>query len=220
MLRLEPLGPPPRDGAGAQPSAEVDKEPATQSSFLHVKEHLARVRDALEQLSVREIAEVAELIDATRLRRGSLFVFGNGGSAGTALHWCNDLSACRFRHGERLRVQCLTANVSAMTAIANDMGYEQLFVEQLRGLASSGDLVIGLSGSGDSVNCVAALEWARRNGATTIGLLGFEGGRMKRWCDHALHVRHDDYLVIEDAHSAICHAITRSLRGGPIGRGA
>lgn len=175
--------------------------------------HIEDVATLLRAIAGEQVAEIVNLIHATRLEGGVVYAFGNGGSAATAMHLCNDLHANCARQSPPLRVQCLAANLSTLLALANDTGYENVFVGQLQSLAPE-DTVIAISASGNSENCVRAVARARELGARSVGLVGFEGGRLAELCEHLIHVPRHDYLAVEDVHSVLCHAIARGLALG------
>ncbi|HKV11587.1 MAG TPA: SIS domain-containing protein [Thermoanaerobaculia bacterium] len=179
-----------------------------------VADHLSRVADLLREVDSEAVASLVYALEAARGAGRTVFTLGNGGSAATALHLANDLAATARPGRPPLKVVCLNANVSLFSCLANDFGYDQVFVRQLAPLLAPEDVVFGISASGDSENCVNALSFARRRGAVTAGLLGFDGGRMKALCDHAVHVPCNDYLSVEDVHLAVCHALARALRDG------
>jgi D-sedoheptulose 7-phosphate isomerase len=145
----------------------------------------------------------------------SVFIFGNGGSAALASHFACDLgkgtlignNACK-----RFRVMALTDNVPLMTAWANDSCYEQIFAEQIQNFVASGDLAFAISGSGNSPNVLRALQVARDARATTIGLTGFKGGKMKSLCDVCITIPSDNMQIIEDFHLSVAHAVFSVLR--------
>jgi len=143
----------------------------------------------------------------------ALFMFGNGGSAALASH-----NACDFGKGtcvngsRRFRVLSLTDNVALLTAWANDLGYDHIFAEQLRGFARPGDIALAISGSGNSPNVLDGLQSARDLGAKTIGLTGFTGGKMKALCDLCIVVPSSNMQLIEDLHVAVTHSIFTVLR--------
>lgn len=146
----------------------------------------------------------------------SVYIFGNGGSAATASHFACDLSKGTIRNlpsgTKRLRVVALTDNIPVMTAWANDASYTDIFAEQLQNLLAPDDVVLAISGSGNSPNILKALELALRSGAYTIGLTGFKGGKMKPLCRTCLVVPSDNMEVIEDVHMATCHAVASVIR--------
>jgi D-sedoheptulose 7-phosphate isomerase len=148
-------------------------------------------------------------------RNATVFTLGNGGSAALASHFACDLGkGTLIKHNtqKRFRVISLVDNVPLMTEWANDQGFEHVFAQQLENLLVSGDLVFAISGSGNSANVLRALEAARRHGARTIGLTGFEGGKMKRLCDVCMIVPSDYMQIIEDFQLSATHAITSVIR--------
>ncbi|MDP9341759.1 MAG: SIS domain-containing protein [Actinomycetota bacterium] len=141
-----------------------------------------------------------------------VFVMGNGGSAATASHMAVDLGKTvlpiQSNGTRRFRVTSLTDNVPWITAVANDLGYEQVFAEQLRNHVAPGDVVIAITGSGNSPNVVEGVRVASDHGATTVALLGFDGGVVKDMVDLHVLVRSDHYGFIEDVHAMLSHLVT------------
>lgn len=187
-------------------SAEPCSMPLIHSSqeyfemYHHVVAHLPH--GAIEQA-------ISELLRAYEDGK-SVFIFGNGGSAAMASHFACDLSKGTVigNNGhKRFRVMALTDNVPLMTAWANDRCYEGIFAEQLRNFVVPGDLAFAISGSGNSPNVLRALEAAREARATTVGLTGFEGGKMNNLCDVCVVVPSDNMQIIEDFHLSVAHAI-------------
>jgi D-sedoheptulose 7-phosphate isomerase len=143
----------------------------------------------------------------------TVFLFGNGGSAALASHMACDLGkGTTPPAGRRLRVVALTDNVALITAWANDTCYENIFAEQLENLLQPGDVAFAISGSGNSPNILAALNFARRAGAVTAGITGFQGGQMKSLCDVCVVVPSENMQIIEDLHLSISHSVFRALR--------
>jgi D-sedoheptulose 7-phosphate isomerase len=137
-----------------------------------------------------------------------IFVFGNGGSAANASHFATDLGkSASDKVGKRFRIRSLNDNVSWMTALANDYAVEDIFVGQLQNYGRSGDLVLALSVSGESPNCVKALDWARQNHLHTVALVGARRGKMAEIADQAIVVNDRHYGRVEDAEMAICHLV-------------
>jgi D-sedoheptulose 7-phosphate isomerase len=138
----------------------------------------------------------------------NIYIFGNGGSASTASHYQND-----FNKGvsewtpKKFRFVCLNDNIPTVMAIANDIGYEEVFRFQLRGRLVPGDIVIGISGSGNSANVVNAVEYSKSLGNKVIGVTGFDGGKLKQLCDIALHVPVNSMQITEDIHMIFDHLI-------------
>ena len=179
-----------------------------------VRTYLLAVGGLLRDLPEAEVAALVHALEKARDDGRTVFTMGNGGSAATALHMANDLSRATRPGHPPLRVVCLAANVSHLSALANDYGYDQVFVRQLLGLLQPGDVLIGISASGNSANCVNALAYGRQQGAVTLSLLGFDGGRMRALSDHYVHVPSHDYLPVEDAHLVVAHALARGLKAG------
>lgn len=142
-------------------------------------------------------------------RRRTIFLFGNGGSASLASHMACDLGkgTSSSRRSKRVRVVALTDNLPTITAYANDTGYENIFSEQLKNLAQAGDVALAISGSGNSPNIIKALQVARSLKMITVGIGGFQGGRMRSLCDIPLIVPSDNMQFIEDIHLCIAHCM-------------
>ena len=191
------------------------------STRLSLEDHLqasatsytARASDLVRQVPSESIAAIANQINSSRLALRTIYTMGNGGSATTALHMTNDLSNATNGTASTVaaRAICLNANISLFSALANDLGYEEVFARQLRCLLREDDLVIGISASGNSPNCVNGLKYARERSAVTVGLLGFDGGIMKDLCDYHIHVPCHDYRLVEDVHLAISHCLSFCL---------
>lgn len=170
----------------------------------------------LSQLDTEAIAAFIGELEHAREHQHTVFFIGNGGSAATASHMANDLGI-GIRTGDDdppLRAVALTDHVAAMTAIANDEGYHHVFVSQLRIHYRPGDKLVVISASGNSPNVVAAAEWVKRRGGKVIGLVGFDGGRLKGICDVIIHIRtpRGEYGPVEDIHMILNHLIFNWLR--------
>ncbi|WP_456431834.1 D-sedoheptulose 7-phosphate isomerase [Nitratifractor sp.] len=166
-----------------------------------------RVCNAVLETLPPKIAEVGERMVRTLREGGKILLFGNGGSAADAQHIAAELTG-RFKKERRgLPAIALTTDSSAVTAIANDYGYERVFVRQLEALVRPGDLCIGISTSGNSANVLLALERARELECATIGLSGRDGGRMSEVCDLNLIVPSDDTARIQEMHIMIGHIL-------------
>jgi D-sedoheptulose 7-phosphate isomerase len=171
------------------------------------------VESVLRGLPFAVIDRVADALWRAYVEDRTVYVFGNGGSAALASHCACDLGKGTVVNGNRrFRVLALTDNVPLMTAWANDASYEDVFAEQLAGLVDRNDIALAISGSGNSPNVLKALQVAREAGASTIGLTGFHGGRMKALCDLCVIVPSESMQVIEDLHVCVNHAIFSTLR--------
>ena len=181
------------------------------------KEFAAWYRErSLEQWSRLDLGPLAAAAEALREARDSgrkIYVMGNGGSAAIASQWSVDLCKTASKVGGKpLRCISLTDNVPYLTAVGNDIGYDQVFVRQLENLLERGDLVVLISGSGNSANVLKAAEYAKAKGARTVGLLGFDGGKLRALVDISVLVPCDQYGVVEDLHQAMTHILTFYLR--------
>jgi D-sedoheptulose 7-phosphate isomerase len=156
------------------------------------------------------IAAFVDVLERARTSGGTVFFCGNGGSAATASHFQNDLTRWRTNP---MRVVSLTDNVAVITALGNDYGYERIFVMQLEPLLTEGDVVVAISASGNSPNVVQAIEFANERGATTVGLTGFDGGRLGELCGIHVHVpsARGEYGPVEDAHMVLDHLVMSYL---------
>ena len=142
----------------------------------------------------------------------NVFIFGNGGSAANAMHIANDfIYGISPNLGKALKINALPSNSSVVTCLANDLGYESVFLRQLNVLANKGDIVIALSGSGNSPNIIKALEWSNKNEMKTFAILGFDGGIAKTIAQNVIHVPIDDMQISEDLQLIICHMIMQAL---------
>ena len=177
--------------------------------------HVESLKAHLSALDLVALETMAELIDERCLRGNTIFCAGNGGSAATAAHIATDLFFGRRMMGEkRPGAISLVANVPLMTAISNDVGYDDVFVEQLNGQFKEGDIVIGISASGNSENVLRALDYAKKQGGSAVGLVGFDGGSLINRCDVCVHVptTAGAYELVEDVHHAICHMLAGYLK--------
>jgi phosphoheptose isomerase len=180
------------------------------SYFDAYAEEMARAAKSVEP-STLELA-AATLIEAY-LRGARIFSCGNGGSASIANHMqCDHVKGIRTATDLLPRVQSLSANVELLTAIANDTGYENVFVHQLQSQSEPGDVLLAVSSSGGSPNIVRALTWARDHGLRTIAITGFGGGAARETAEISVHVDCVNYGIVEDLHQAIMHALAQYIR--------
>lgn len=180
---------------------------------MNVSQYIASLQPVLADLAGVDFRQVEAILLHAREEGRNVFIIGNGGSAATASHMANDLNKGAAVAGQRrFRALALTDNVPLITAWANDTRYEQIFVEQMANFIRPGDVLIAISGSGNSPNVIAALEWARGEGAVTIGLTGGSGGRLLGLVDCCLLVPSNRMEQIEDMHLVLAHAICVSVR--------
>ncbi|MFH1570721.1 MAG: SIS domain-containing protein [Gemmatimonadota bacterium] len=176
----------------------------------HVRGYLDDLQAALAALDAAAVRQVRDLVAEARDRGAQIFLCGNGGSAATASHMTNDLgkgASYGRAAARRFRVVSLADNVPWLTALANDVSYEAIFAEQLENLGQPGDLLIAISGSGNSPNVLRAVEVARRKGMKSVGLTGFDGGKLAGAADLAIVAASHHMGRVEDIHTVILHAV-------------
>ena len=179
----------------------------------HIQRYLDEVKHTLDALPLERIQDVVDVLLSANYVGSTVFILGNGGSAATASHFACDLAKGTITPGRpRFRVIALTDNMPLVTAWSNDVAYEQVFAEQLSGLIGRGDVVVAISGSGNSPNVLRAVELARRMGGITIGFSGFAGGRLSTLVDVPVVVPCDCMEQIEDVHTILCHLTCTVLR--------
>jgi len=170
------------------------------------KAYKARLTRALDQVSNEDVVGLAEELLRLKREKQTVFLCGNGGSGGNAIHIAND-----FIYGARgddeagLAVEALTSNSAVITCLGNDIGFENIFSYQLKAKAKTGDLLVVLSGSGNSKNIVNALIAAKERGVMTYAILGYDGGEAKKYADRVIHIRCDDMQICEDVQLIIGH---------------
>lgn len=174
----------------------------------YIEEYLALERRTLEQIDRDELAGLVELFMQTYQAEGNIYVFGNGGSASTASHMANDFNKGISEYvDKKFHLVCLNDNAATMMAIANDISYEEIFRFQLQGKLRPEDLVIGISGSGNSPNVLRAVEYAREHGVKTVGFCGFDGGKLRAEVDLCVYVPLNNMQVVEDLHLMVNHLL-------------
>lgn len=179
----------------------------------HIELYWRELGEVTRKMPTALIVRVAELLIECQRRTGTIFVFGNGGSAATASHWACDLSKGTRTNGKpTFRVMALNDNVPLLTAWANDTSYDRVLAEQLVALVRPGDVVIAISASGNSPNVVRAVDAATEAGATTIALTGRSGGQLRRRVDLNIRVPSDSIEQVEDAHLMLAHSVTFAVR--------
>lgn len=172
-----------------------------------ISAYIERLSGALNRLDKGEINAFINALEAARLEGRQIFIMGNGGSASTASHFVCDFNkgASYQMSGPRYKFICLNDSVSTLTAYSNDVSYEDAFVELLKNYFNKGDVVIGISGSGNSKNVLKAIEYANANGGATIGLTGFNGGKLRQIASISVNANIDDMQISEDLHMILDH---------------
>lgn len=181
--------------------------------------YLSDLREVLDRLPLEEAERAAGILFRAYQTDHTVFLFGNGGSAALASHMAADLGKCTHFPGpewmasvKRLKALAVSDNTPMITAWANDTAYENVFAGQMENFIQAGDVAFGISGSGNSPNVLRALELARRKGATTVGLAGCGGGKMKGLLDCVVLVPSDNMQRVEDAHLILAHMIFLDLK--------
>lgn len=173
---------------------------------------LCNIADSIDPAQIEKLVEV--LYQAYE-KRNQIFIFGNGGSGSNASHFCEDIGKGTLRSlndTRRFRVISLAENTSYLSAWANDEGYDTIFEQQLRNLAGKGDVVIAMSGSGNSKNVLRAIEYAKLHGMITVGMTGFDGGDLAQAVSCSVHVPSFDMGMVENFHLIVSHLVVDCLR--------
>ena len=185
---------------------------------LAAEAYLQRLRDELRRVDLPALNRWSDLIVEAWQRQQFVFLIGNGGSGLTASHICEDLGKGTLRDTElrdasrqRVKALSLTDNLGWITALANDLAYDQVFVQQLMNFAGPGDALIAISGSGNSPNILQAVAWANRHGLKTFGLTGLDGGRLKQLQQDGLHLEVDDMGMVESLHLCLHHWVLNDV---------
>jgi D-sedoheptulose 7-phosphate isomerase len=183
----------------------------TSRDYAH--EYLQYLSKVLKLVDRDEITNFIDIMLDARARNAAIIFIGNGGSAATASHFANDLAIGTRCEGQPFRAISLTDNNAVMTAIANDDGYEQVFLQQLKTVMLAGDIIVAISASGNSPNLLNAIQYANDTGATTIGLTAFDGGALKNLAKHNVHIPTEtgEYGPAEDAHMILDHLVSSYL---------
>jgi D-sedoheptulose 7-phosphate isomerase len=171
-------------------------------------QYKGEVLKAIDTVDLDKVNQAIELFEETRAQGRHIFVCGNGGSASTASHFaCDIVKGASYNRAQRFRIMALTDQLATLTAYANDVSYDCVFVEQLRNFAQPGDLLMAISGSGNSPNVIRALEYANSIGCRTIALTGRDGGKLGPLAQLNIQVAAPHMGRIEDAHMIVCHMI-------------
>ncbi len=166
------------------------------------------LKQSVDGLDRNAIISFVDLLLKARKNGNNIYIMGNGGSASTASHFtCDFNKGLSYKKDIRFKMICLNDNIATMLAYSNDLGYENVFVEQLKNFLKKDDVVIGISGSGNSENVLKAIEYANSVNAKTVGITGFDGGKLKNIVDISIHTNINNMQVAEDVHMTICHML-------------
>ncbi len=183
-----------------------------------IKSYLAYEQATLAALDIESINQALNVLEGAYERGSTVYIFGNGGSSATASHYQNDFNKGVSETLEKkFDFRCLNDNIATVMAVANDIGFEEVFRYQLRGHLKAGDVVMAISGSGNSANVVLAAEYAKEQGNEVIGITGYNGGKLRKLCDVSLHAPINSMQVTEDIHMIFDHlmmsVMCKSLAG-------
>ena len=180
--------------------------------------YLDRLNTEVRRLSQPDIQKMADLIYGAWQNDKFVYIIGNGGSGTTASHMAEDLGKSTLRSEDlrdeskkRLKVLSLTDNLGWIMAVGNDLAYDQIFVQQLMNYGRPGDVLLAISGSGNSPNILQSVDWANRHGLTTFGLTGYKGGKLKAIQQHGIHVDLDDMGMVESIHLCLFHWVLNDV---------
>ncbi len=177
------------------------------------RDYIKDLKRSLDDLDLDSVGRIVDILWEAYGNNKQIFVMGNGGSASTASHFACDLGKGTIVEGKkRLRVICLNDNMAMVTALSNDLNYDEVFREQLINLVNSDDVVIAITASGNSPNILKAVECAREHGAISIGFIGFDGGQLKPIVDESIIAKSSNYGHIEDVHLILEHMISQCFR--------
>ena len=178
----------------------------------------SRLHDELDAIDARSVQAWSEAIYACWESGRFVYIIGNGGSGTTASHMAEDLGKSTLHESDlgdeslkRLKVLSLTDNAGWLMAVGNDVGYDQIFVQQLMNYGQPGDLLIAISGSGNSANVLNAVDWANRHGLATVGLTGYDGGRLRELAASCVHVPLHDMGMVESIHLCLFHWVLNDV---------
>ena len=174
-----------------------------------IKNYFDYLSQIFEKIDKKEIEQFIEILIKARIDKSTIFFIGNGGSAATASHFANDISIGTRTLSKPFKAISLCDNAAVVTAIANDDGYEEVFVQQLRVLYKKNDILVAISASGNSINLIKAIEFAKENEIKTVGITAFDGGKLKQVADYNIHVPTEkgEYGPAEDVHMILDHLI-------------
>lgn len=174
--------------------------------------YLDREIEVIRSLDLDDINKVMNVLESARLEERRIFTCGNGGSAATASHYCGDFNKGISENLDiKYKFECLSDNIPTMMAVANDIGYEEIFRESLKNKFQKGDILIGISGTGNSINVINAMEYAKKTGGIVIAIVGYDGGKMKQLADYSIHADINDMQISEDIHMILDHLMMSTL---------
>lgn len=178
----------------------------------YISAYFDKLKDTIDLIPKDDLNTLMNLLEEARNGNKTIFIMGNGGSAATASHYvCDFNKGVSLNQDKKYKFICLNDNIPSLMAYGNDLSYDDIFLYPLKTYFKPGDLVIGISGSGNSKNVVRALEYANENGGVTIGLSGYDGGKVKKITEYGVHIPIDDMQITEDLHMVLDHCMMKIL---------
>ncbi len=178
-----------------------------------IKEYLEKLSQTLHKIDIRDIDRCSDILLEAYENKKNIFICGNGGSAATASHFACDINkGVSLGLEKRFKIIALTDNLATITAYSNDLDYDDIFLEQLKNFYTTGDILIGISGSGNSKNVLNAIEYVNKNQGITIGWTGFDGGRLRQVSQYSVNANINDMQISEDIHMTLVHLMMKVLR--------
>lgn len=177
-----------------------------------IEDYFNKLKVTIDKLDRKEIENFIQLLIQARNNDSTIFIMGNGGSAATASHFlCDIAKGMDSKKGKKFKIICLSDNTPIMMAYANDVSYDDIFVEPLKPHLKRDDIIIGISGSGNSKNVLKAIDYANKNGGITVGLTGYNGGKLKKLAQHSFNANVNDMQISEDIHLILTHLTMQIL---------
>ncbi|KAA6327295.1 Phosphoheptose isomerase [termite gut metagenome] len=174
--------------------------------------YFEKLKQTVDKISVEDLNILMNVLMQAKNENRTIFLMGNGGSSATASHYvCDFNKGISFNQKKKFRFICLNDNIPSIMAYANDLSFEDIFVEQLKNFFKKDDIVLGISGSGNSRNILKAIEYANDKGGVTVGLTGYDGGKLKNIVKYSVHIPVDDMQITEDLHMVLDHCMMKIL---------
>ena len=171
-----------------------------------------RLKSTIDLIDKEALNTLMNVMDCARKRGNHIFVMGNGGSSATASHYvCDFNKGVSLNQEKKFRLICLNDNIPSLMAYANDLSFEDIFVGQLKNFLQKDDVILGISGSGNSKNVLKAIEYANENGGIKVGLTGYDGGKLRKMVHYSVHVPINDMQITEDLHMVLDHCMMKIL---------
>lgn len=174
--------------------------------------YFERLKKTIDAINKSDLSNLMNILVKAKDEGRQIFIMGNGGSSATASHFvCDFNKGISLGQDKKFKFICLNDNIPSLMAYANDISFDDIFVEQLKNLYQRGDVVIGISGSGNSNNVLKAIEYANENEGVTIGLTGYDGGKLNKMVDHGVNIPINDMQIAEDLHMVLDHCMMKIL---------